>query len=239
MLFLSWKKTKEEWQIKKETQTRNQKKAKSKDKKEKRKKRRKERDRERETEKEGGQKRLREKERETLKINKKCPFLGGEQGFFCIQKTPKKRKTKKPKTNKEGLGPTEVARQKNKTKKQKKTKKKTQKKTKTNKEGLGPSEVALRATSPDPKKNTKTNNTTKTEKKKPKKQQKYQKIAFQLSVKVFLFLGGFWKFPFFTPWPKKPEPKTHYKNRCFRPFFFEKLLCVTKRPFLDQKTQNL
>ena len=34
MLFLSWKKTKEERKIKKETQTRNQKKAKNKDKKE-------------------------------------------------------------------------------------------------------------------------------------------------------------------------------------------------------------
>ena len=33
-----------------------------------------ERDRERETEKGGGQKRLMEKKRETLKINKKCPF---------------------------------------------------------------------------------------------------------------------------------------------------------------------
>ena len=44
-------------------------------------------------EKEGGQKRLREKERETLKINKKCPFLG-ENKFFCI----KQPKNKKPKT---------------------------------------------------------------------------------------------------------------------------------------------
>ena len=56
--------------------------SKNKDKKEERKKRRKKRDREREREKEGGPKGLREKERETLKINKKCPFLGEKQGFF-------------------------------------------------------------------------------------------------------------------------------------------------------------
>ena len=80
------------------------------------------RDRERETEKGGGQKRLREKERETLKINKKCPFLGGKQVFVSIKKT----------------------------KKAKQRKKRNQKKQKENKEGLGPSEVALWATSPDP-----------------------------------------------------------------------------------------
>ena len=70
----------------------------------------KERDKERETEKEGGQKRLREKERETLKINKKLPFLGGKQGFFLVLKTKnKKQNNKTTKTNKEGLGPSEVA----------------------------------------------------------------------------------------------------------------------------------
>ena len=98
MLFLWWKKSKEERQIKKETKTRNKNKAKKKDKKEERKKRRKETDRERETQKEGGQKRLREKERETLKINKKCPFLGGKQGSFCINQP--KNKTKKIKKKK-------------------------------------------------------------------------------------------------------------------------------------------
>ena len=100
MLFLSWNKSKEERKGKKETKTRNQKKAKKKDKKEERKKRRKERDRERETEKEGGQKRLREKERETLKINKKCPFLGEKQVFFFVLK--KERKTRN-KTKKGGF----------------------------------------------------------------------------------------------------------------------------------------
>ena len=118
--FHERKAKKKEKERKKETKTRNQNKAKTKTR---RKKERKEekKDRERETEKEGGPKGLREKERETLKINKKCPFLGGKQGFFCI-KQPKNKTKKKP---------------------NKKT-------TKTNKEGLGPSEVALWATSPDP-----------------------------------------------------------------------------------------
>ena len=49
----------------------------------------------------GGQKRLREKERETLKINKKCPFLGGKQGFFFCIKEKKKQKTKKKKKQKQ------------------------------------------------------------------------------------------------------------------------------------------
>ena len=115
-----WKKSKEERKRKKETKTRNQKKAKKKDKKEERKKRRKETDRERETLKEGGQKRLREKERETLKINKKSPFQR-ENKFFCINQPKNKTKT----TNQK-------------------------KQQKTNKEGLGPGEVALWATSPDP-----------------------------------------------------------------------------------------
>ena len=75
-----------------------------------------ERERERERKrnrKRGGQKRLREKERETLKINKKCPFLGEKQGFFSIKKQRKERKQKTKKQKKQ---------------KTKKTKKKTQEK---------------------------------------------------------------------------------------------------------------
>ena len=131
-------------------------------------------------------------------------------------------------------------------KKNKKKQNKEQKtKKKRNKEGLGPSEVALWATSPT--KNTKKKKK-KTNKKKPnkktkkkkkrspkKKQQKYQKVAFQLSVKFFLFWVAFQNFPFLTPWPRKRAPKKHYKNRGFRAFFFGKQMCVTKRPFLDQK----
>ena len=69
----------------------------------------------------------------------------------------------------------------------------------------------------------------------PKKQQKYQKIAFQLSVKFFHFSWWLFKISFLTPWPKKRAPKKHYKNRGFQALFFEKQMCVTKRPFLDQK----
>ena len=71
---------------------------------------------------------------------------------------------------------------------------------------------------------------------KKKQQQKHQKMAFQLSVKFFLFfLVAFQNFPFLTSWPRKPEPPKHYKNRGFKWFFLETQLCVTKRPILDQK----
>ena len=56
-------------------------------------------------------------------------------------------------------------------------------------------------------------------KKKPKKTAKIPKNNFSVISQFFLFLDGFSKFPFFTPWPKKPEHKKHYKNRGFRPFF--------------------
>ena len=78
-------------------------KPKKKDKKEERKTRAKQRDRERESEKGGGQKRLREKERETLKINQKMPFLGGKTVFSIKNKErkgSKKKENKKNKTNK-------------------------------------------------------------------------------------------------------------------------------------------
>ena len=77
-------------------------------------------DRERKIEKGGGQKNLRRNKGRHSKINPKCPFLGGKQGFFCSTKQRKERNKDKPK------------------------------KKKLNKEGLGPSEVALWATSPDP-----------------------------------------------------------------------------------------
>ena len=89
---------------------RSRKKANKRDKKEERKKKR-ERDREREREKEGGQKRLREKERETLKIDKKCHFLGENKVLFVLKSKERKgnNKKNKKKQNKEGLGPSEVA----------------------------------------------------------------------------------------------------------------------------------
>ena len=82
MLFFSRNKSAEERTKKKRQKQERKIKPKKKDKKEERKTRAKQRDRERESEKGGGQKRLREKERETLKINQKMPFLGGKTGFF-------------------------------------------------------------------------------------------------------------------------------------------------------------
>ena len=55
-----------------------------------------------------------------------------------------------------------------------------------------------------------------------KKQQKHQKIAFQLSVKFFLFLGGFLKISLF--WhlgPESAHPKNTIKIGVSGPFFLE------------------
>ena len=119
-----------------------------------------------------------------------------------------------------------------------KTKPKETKK-KTNKEGLGPSEVALRATSHDPyflQKETQK----KTKQKKEKKQEKTkntQKWAFQLSVKIFFFLGWVSKISLFWQLgPTSAHPKNTIKIGVSGPFF-GKQMCVTKRPFLDQKTK--
>ena len=128
--------------------------------------------------------------------------------------------------------------QKNQKKKQKQNKNK-----KTNKEGLGPSEVALRATSHDPstlqKKHQKKNKTKKKKDKKrekTRKNKKYSKMSFSvISENFLLFWVGVQNFPFLTTWPKKRAPKKHYKNRGFSKLFFGKHICVTKRPFLDQK----
>ena len=40
-----------------------------------------------------------------------------------------------------------------------------------------------------------------------------------------------------TTWPKSAHPPKHYKNRGFNKAFFEKQMCITKRPFLDKKTK--
>ena len=75
-----------------------------------RKKERKERRRERQRKrnrKGGGQKRLRRNKGRHSKIIKKCPFLVGK--LFLLSKERKGKKTQH-KTNKEGLGPSEVAR---------------------------------------------------------------------------------------------------------------------------------
>ena len=51
------------------------------------------------------------------------------------------------------------------------------------------------------------------------------------------FFVGVQNFPVLTTWPKKRAPKKHNKNRGFRKASFEKEICVTKRQFLDKKTQ--
>ena len=100
---------------------------------------------------------------------------------------------------------------------------------------FGPPHLTLKPS----KKNTKRKKNKKKKEKKDapqKKQQKYQKIAVQLSVKLFLFWVAFQNVPFFDTLAQKAHPPKHYKNRGFRAFF-GKQMCVTKRPFLDQKTK--
>ena len=67
-----------------------------------------ERDRERESEK-GGGKKAEEKQRETLKIKQKCPFLGGKQVFYSIRSKQRKPIIRRATTSKWGgpLGPGE------------------------------------------------------------------------------------------------------------------------------------
>ena len=89
---------------------------------------------------------------------------------------------------------------------------------------FGPPHLTLKPS----KKNTKKQNPQKQQKKKKRKKkekvktQKYQKIGFQLSVKIFFFWGGVQKLPFLTTWPRKRAPKKHYKNRGFSKAFLEK-----------------
>ena len=92
--FFSWNKSKEERNMKK--RQKQESKRKQKERQEGRKKTR-ERERQRKrNRKGGGQKRLREKERETSKINKKCPFLGGKQDFLWIKNKERKKNKTKP-----------------------------------------------------------------------------------------------------------------------------------------------
>ena len=98
------------------------------------------------------------------------------------------------------------------------------------------------------KKQTKKNIHTKKNTKKPKKNQNKErkvkntqipkKRAFQLSVKIFCFFDRVSKnCLFLTPWPRKRAPKNTIKVGVSA-YFFGKKLCVTKRPFLDQKNPN-
>ena len=65
--------------------------------------------------------------------------------------------------------------------------------------------------------------------------QKKTKISYQ---SFFSFFGGCSKFPFFDHLAQKARTKKKNKNRCFSKAFFEKQMCITKRPFLDKKTQT-
>ena len=69
----------------------------------------------------------------------------------------------------------------------------------------------------------------KRKKRRPKKQQqKHQKMAFQLSVKFFLFFGGFSKFPFFDILAQKAwNPKNTIKIGVSSYFFLE-TSCVSR-----------
>ena len=82
-------------------------------------------------------------------------------------------------------------------------------------------------------KQTKKKQTKKTKKKKKKRSPqkttaKTPKNSFSVISQIFPFFWvAFQNFPFLTSWPRKPEPKKHYKNRGFRAFFL-KTSCVSR-----------
>ena len=95
---------------------------------------------------------------------------------------------------------------------------------------FGPPHLTLKPSKKRTKKNKETKKTKNT--KQPKKN-------FSVINQNCLFLGGGGpKIVFLTTWPRKRAPPKHSQNRGFSLFFFEKKLCVTKRPFLDQKNPN-
>ena len=80
-------------------------------------------------------------------------------------------------------------------------------------------------------------NQKKTKERKKRKPQT-PKNSFSVISQFFPFLGvAFQKFPFLTPWPKKPEPKKHYKNRGFRPFFLKSCCASRNGHFWTKKPQ--
>ena len=163
-----------------------------------------------------------EKQRNT-ENKQKLPFSRGKQGFFVLNN------------------------QKAKNQKQKIKQKNNQKNKKRKKEGLGPSEVALRPphlTLKPSQKNTKTKKETKKTKEKQKKKQEKkeakktakntQNLAFQLSVKYFLFLGGFSNFPFWYLGPENAHPKNTIKIG-FQGLFFGKQCASRNGHFWTKK----
>ena len=109
---------------------------------------------------------------------------------------------------------------------------------------FGPPHLTLK---PSKKNKTKQTNKNKTKNnKKPKKRKtKTEKVKntkipkkelFSYQPKFSFFWQGIQKLPFLTPWPRNRAPKNTIKIGVSAPFFGTKL-CVTKRPFLDKKTQ--
>ena len=107
---------------------------------------------------------------------------------------------------------------------------------------FGPPHLTLKPSKKKHKKKQNKNNTKKTQKTKTKKEKvKNTKIPkkelFSYQSKFSFFLTGYPKIAFFDTLAQKARTQKHYKNRGFSLFFFGKKLCVTKRPFLDKKTQ--
>ena len=84
-----------------------------------------------------------------------------------------------------------------------------------NKKGLGSGEVAKKG-----------------------KNKKYQKRSFSAISQNFLCLSLLCPKNSFTTWPKKRAPPKHYKKRVSANPKNKNYLVVTKRSFLDKKTQN-
>ena len=74
-------------------------------------------------------------------------------------------------------------------------------------------------------------------KQKRAKPPKNTKMSFSVISRIFFFGGGGPNVPFLTTWSKQRAPKKHYKNRGFSKAFFEKQMCITKRPLLDQENK--
>ena len=104
---------------------------------------------------------------------------------------------------------------------------------------FGPPHLTLKPSQKKTQKNKKQKKQTKKQKKKEKvkEHKNTKKELFSYQSKFSFFWGGVQKLPFLTTWPRKRAPPKHYKNRGFS-LFFEKKLCVTKRPFLDPKNPN-
>ena len=106
---------------------------------------------------------------------------------------------------------------------------------------FGPPHLTLKPSKKNKKKKHKTKKETKKKKNKKKRKSKktqiYQKKSFSVISQNFLFFGWVSKIAFFDNLAQKTRTQKHYKNEVSA-FFFGKKLCVTKRPFLDQKNPN-